>query len=186
MDEDKRQIVHLALGICAIAGVIAFGAQAVANVAAAVLVCGLALVHAKLARVHLGFFENFLERLERPGSVPGYGALTYFAGMLAILTLLPSQQEILASLCILGIGDSASTLIGIRSKRKLPYSRRKTVRGTLGFFLSSAPFALYFAGLPGALVAAIAALAESLEARVDDNLIIAIVCVVAFRLIEAA
>jgi hypothetical protein len=37
--------------------------------------------------------------------------------------------------------------------------------------------------LPAVAVAAAAALAESLESRIDDNLIIAAVCVIAFRLL---
>ncbi|MCX6769205.1 MAG: hypothetical protein NT051_00815, partial [Candidatus Micrarchaeota archaeon] len=121
-------------------------------------------------------------RFERPGVVPGYGAATFTAASLAILTMLPSQQQMLASLIILGVGDAASTFFGIRGKRKLPYNRKKTVEGSCAFFIFSLPSAL-FAGAPAVLVAASAALAESLEARMDDNLIIAVVCIVGFRLI---
>ncbi|MFA6907423.1 MAG: hypothetical protein WC263_01205, partial [Candidatus Micrarchaeia archaeon] len=99
------------------------------------------------------------------------------------LTLLSSQPQILASLAILGIGDAASTIIGRRSRRKLPYNARKTYGGTLAFFLVSAPFAVCFAGASALLVSAAAALAESAESKIDDNLIIAAVCVILFRLI---
>jgi hypothetical protein len=43
--------------------------------------------------------------------------------------------------------------------------------------------AAYFAGLPAVAVAAVAALAESFESDMDDNLVIAVVCVVGFRLL---
>ena len=109
--------------------------------------------------------------------------MTFTAAVLCILTLLSSQPQILASLAILGIGDAASTIVGRRSKRKLSYNARKTMGGTLAFFLSSAPFAFLFAGAPALLVCALAALAESAEAKIDDNLIVAVACVVLFRLI---
>jgi dolichol kinase len=182
MNEDERQIFHLALGISLLAMVQLIGVELSAYVAGVSLIIGLVLVHIKLSYVHLGKLEWLIERLERPGVVAGYGAMTFTAAVLCILTLLSSQQQILASLAILGIGDAASTIAGRRSRQKLPYNAKKTVGGTLAFFLSSAPFAMYFAGLPALLVAAAAALAESAESKIDDNLIIAVACVVLFRL----
>jgi len=184
MNEDERQIFHLALGIIIIAMVQLIGVELSAYVAGVILVVGLVLVHIKLSYTHLGkHLEWLIERFERPGAVAGYGAMTFTAAALCILTLLLHKEQILASLAILGIGDSASTLFGKRSKRKLPYNARKTVGGTLAFFLASAPFAVYFAGPAALAVSAAAALAESAEARIDDNLIIAVVCVVVFRLV---
>jgi dolichol kinase len=185
MNEDERQIVHLLLSFLVIALTLAVGVELAAYVVSVVLILGLVLVHLKLTGAHLGPLERFLEKFERAGSVPGYGALTYAAGMLAILTLLSSEQQILASIAILGVGDAASTIAGLRSRKKLSYNRKKTWGGSCAFFLCASPFAFLFAGLPGILVAAIAAAAESLEARVDDNLIVAVACVVAFRLIGA-
>ena len=183
MNEDERQFFHLALGISLIAMVQLIGVELSAYLVGASLVIGLVLVHIKLSYVHLGKLEWLIERFERPGVVAGYGAMTFTAAVLCILTLLSSQPQILASLAILGIGDAASTIVGRRSKRKLPYNSRKTVGGTFAFFIFSAPFAFLFAGAPALLVCAHAALAESAEAKIDDNLIIAAVCVVLFRLI---
>jgi len=184
MNEDERQIFHLLLGILCIAMVQLLGVEMSAYLASVALIIGLVLVHIKLSYVHLGSgLEWLIERFERPGALAGYGALTYNAAVLAILTLLSSQPQILASLAILGIGDAASTIVGRRSKRKLPYNARKTYGGTLAFFLFSAPFAVYFAGAPALLVCAAAALAESAESKIDDNLIIAVACVILFRMI---
>jgi len=183
LNEDERQVFHILLGLLAIALAAYFGkVNATILVGAAVLI-GLVLVHLKLSQLSLGPIERLLERFERPGVTPGYGALTLAAGMLAILTLLDSAPHILASLCILGFGDAGSTLAGIRSKRKLPWSREKTFGGTAGFLLFSLPSA-YFAGLPALAVSAAAALAESFESHIDDNLTIAVVCIVAFRLLS--
>jgi len=172
------------LGILCIAMVQLAGIELSAYLVSVALIIGLVLVHIKLSYVHLGHgLEWLLERFERPGVLAGYGALTFTAAALCILTLLSSQPQIFASLAIIGIGDSASTIIGRRSRTRLPYNARKTVEGTSAFFLVSAPLAVYFAGLPALVVCAAAALAESLESKIDDNLIIAAVCIIAFRLI---
>jgi dolichol kinase len=110
--------------------------------------------------------------------------LTIAAGALAIMTLISKPENILASLVILGLGDAASTLVGRRSKRKLAHNRKKTYGGTLAFFIFSLP-AFYFAGWQAIIVAALAAAAESFESDIDDNLIIAVVCVIGFRLLGA-
>ena len=184
MNEDERQTFHLALGLALIAMVALLGVGLSAYIVSVSLIMGLVLVHIKLSYVHLDKrIEWLIERFERPGVVAGYGAMTFTAAVLCILTLLPFQPQILASLVILGIGDAASTIAGRRSKRKLPYNARKTYGGTLAFFLASAPFAVYFAGAPALIVAAAAALAESAEARIDDNLVVAVVCVILFRLV---
>ena len=184
MNEDERQILHMLLGMGCIAMVQLIGVELSAYVVSVALVIGLVLVHIKLSFIHLGhWLEWLLERFERPGVLAGYGALTFTAAALCLLTLLSSQPQILASLAILGIGDAASTLAGRRSRRKLPYNARKTYGGTLSFFLASAPVAFLFAGPIALPVAAAAALAESLESRIDDNLIIAAVCVIGFRLV---
>lgn len=183
MNEDERQFFHLALGLMLIATVQLIGVELSAYVVSVSLIIGLVLVHIKLSYVRLSKpIEWLIERFERPGVVAGYGAMTFTAAVLCILTLLASQPQILASLAILGIGDAASTIVGRRSKRKLPYNARKTVDGTLAFFIASAPVAFYFAGPAALLVSAAAALAESAEAKIDDNLIIAVVCVILFRL----
>jgi len=184
MNEDERQIFHLVLGLALIAMVELLGVGLSAYIVSVSLIVGLVLVHIKLSYMHLGKgLEWLIERFERPGVVAGYGAMTFTAAVLCILTLLLHKEQILASLAILGIGDAASTIVGRRSKRKLPYNARKTYGGTLAFFLTSAPFAVYFAGIPALIVAAAAALSESAESKIDDNLIVAAVCVILFRLI---
>lgn len=181
MNEDERQVFHVFLGLSSIALVLLFGVQAASYVVALILLAGLLIVHLKLSGFSLGPLEHLVERFERPGVTPGYGAMTIAAGTLAIMTLIARKEEVLASLVILGFGDAASTLVGRRSKRRLPYSRRKTWGGSIAFFAACIP-AVYFAGLPALAVAALAAVVESLESGVDDNLLIAIACVVLFRL----
>lgn len=181
MIEDERQIFHIFLALCSLSLVLLFGVPAASLMVAALLLAGLVLVHAKLSGRSLGALEALVARFERHGVTPGYGALTIAAGTLAILTLISKPEHMLASLAILGFGDAASTLAGMRSRQPLPYNRKKTWGGTLAFFLASAP-AFLFAGWPALAVAAAAAIAESLESKIDDNLTIAVVCVICFRL----
>lgn len=182
MNEDERQIIHALVGVFAIACAELLGVQLTAYLFGAALVVGLMLVHLKISGFSLWPLEWLVERFDRPGVTPGYGAMTMVAGVLAILTLLSGKEAMLASLFILGVGDSASNILGRRSRRKLPYSREKTWGGTLAFFIFSLP-AAYFAGWAAIPVAAAAAAVESLESKIDDNLSIAVVCVVLFRLI---
>jgi dolichol kinase len=184
MNEDERQAFHLSLGLALILTVQFIGVEQSTYLVSVSLIIGLVLLHIKLTYAHLGSLEWLLERFERPGVLSGYGAMTFTAAVLCILTLLSSQPQILASLAILGIGDAASTIVGRRSRKKLPYNARKTIGGTLAFFLCSALPAFYFAGLPALIVCAAAALAESAESEIDDNLIIALVCIVGFRLLN--
>jgi dolichol kinase len=185
MNEDERQLLHIFLSITAMALVEFLGVQLASYVVGIILLSGTMLVHLKLSNFSLGPLEKFVERFERPGVTPGYGAMTIAAGALGIMTLVASKENILASLLILGSGDAMSTIVGRRSRRKLPWSRQKTYGGSIAFFIACLP-ALYFGGLPAILVAALAAMAESLETNIDDNLVIAIVCVVAFRLLSFA
>lgn len=182
MNEDERQIFHVFLGICAIALVYSLGVQLASYAVGVILVLGLMLVHLKLSGMRLGHLERLIARFERPGVTPGYGAMTMAAGALAIMTLVAKPEHILASLWVLGVGDAASTFFGRRSRRKLAHNRKKSYGGTLAFFIASLP-AFYFAGWQAIIVAALAAAAESMESDIDDNLIIAVVCVVAFRLL---
>lgn len=182
MNEDERQAFHVFLGLCSMALAWFAGREAASYVVGLILVCGLLLVHAKLTGMRLGPLEGLVERFERPGVTAGYGAMTIAAGTLAILTLVSKPEHVMASLAILGFGDAASTLVGRRSKKPLPYNRKKTWGGTLAFVAASLP-AAYFAGPPALAVAAAAAIAEGLESGIDDNLTIAIVCVVGFRLL---
>ena len=182
MNEDERQIFHILIGLGAIAIVELAGVQTAAYVFSAILILGLMLVHFKLSGFPLGPLERLVARFERPGATPGYGAMTITAGALAIVTLLATKEQMVASLIVLGFGDAASTLVGRRSRKKLPYSREKTWGGTAAFFIASLP-AVYFAGWPALVVALVAALAESLESNIDDNLTVSLVCVVLFRLL---
>lgn len=143
------------------------------------------LVHDRLAGV--------LESTRRPGEDFPWSPVLYTVSLiligLAVEFLGLSSSIAFAAYAILGIGDSASALVGVAyGRRKLPWNRRKSVEGTMagfvagafaGTFMAALPFA--FQGLPippaffGVVLAGAAAgaLAETVP-RVEDNFIVPI------------
>ena len=93
-----------------------------------------------------------------------------------------NADEIAAAIVALAAGDSAATIFGIRGRHPLPYNRRKTVEGSVAFFVFSLPACL-FVGWMGVALAAIAAAVESLATPVDDNLLIPITAILFFIII---
>jgi dolichol kinase len=113
-------------------------------------------------------------------SVFGYAAV-----VLGMLILIPSAPELgLAVMGIIAFGDGSATLAGlIVGGRKLPWNKAKSWAGFVAFLGVSIPMAtLIFAGeaQPGvsglvafacvAPAAFVAALAESLPSRINDNI----------------
>lgn len=169
-EELARKGAQAALGLGLIALALGLGSETAAQVVAWVVLCGLALFHLKALGRRLPLTDLFLERMERPSAPPGFGALTYFSGVLLSLAFLPGALG-LAGVYVLSVCDTASTLFGKGARHRLIYNPRKSYLGTLAFFLSGLP--LYFlAGWPGVAMAALAALLESLPLEVDDNLLL--------------
>jgi dolichol kinase len=113
---------------------------------------------------------------------PGYGAFWYVVGALLVSILLSNAHEIAAAIVALAAGDSAATIFGILGTHPLPYNRRKTMEGSLAFFIFSLPACL-FVGWVGIALAAVAAIAESLATPVDDNLLIPVASIIFFAVL---
>ncbi|MCX8197356.1 MAG: phosphatase PAP2 family protein [Candidatus Micrarchaeota archaeon] len=178
--EHERQLVHLASCIAAAAMLFFAGPGFALHAVAAIATAGMLLSWMQL------FWKSkllsaVLLRLDRQTNIPGYGAITLFLGILAILSLLPSKEQMAAALVVLGAGDAASTFIGKKGKIRLPYNNAKTAEGSAAFFVASLPSAL-FVGWKALPVILAASLAESLSST-DDNLLISLVCVVGFALL---
>jgi dolichol kinase len=118
------------------------------------------------------------EKLERKNvRFPGYGAFWYVVGVLLVSILLTNAHEIAAAIVALAAGDSAATIFGTLGTHPLPYNLRKTMEGSLAFFVFSLPSCL-FVGWIGIVLAAIAAIVESLDTPVDDNLLIPVASII--------
>ena len=138
----------------------------------------------------LSFFRKFI----RPGE-SRYDAKVagYVLSVIAPLIAFPQHLQFgLTVLAILAIGDGAAGLIGMAVQgRKLPWNREKTVAGTVGFVLCSAPAAAFVfwissshsptavpwgsAVILGCLASLTGAIAEGWSSRINDNLRVGIV-----------
>ncbi|MEM4633813.1 MAG: phosphatase PAP2 family protein [Candidatus Anstonellaceae archaeon] len=182
-NEWLRQAVHAFAAIFLIALVVYAGREAALHLAGFSLLFGIAISHLLLSGKSLPIVRGILAALERPNSTPGFGAMALAAGCLAIIAAVPNIWYACASLWIVGIGDSASTIFGRTGRARLFYNKGKTVEGTLAFFASCVP-SMLFAGEAALAVSAIAAVIESMQSHADDNLLVSAICIFAFRLFE--
>ena len=140
------------------------------------------------ARIFIQF-----RRIARTGEEARVGCVVGYAGaVLFTLLLFPAHLELgLAVLAVLAFGDGSATLGGLMLRGPtLPWNREKTWAGTSCFFLIGAPLAsliywgetafnpeslgpavsLAAAFVCGSSAAFVAAIAESLRSRIDDNI----------------
>ncbi len=173
--ETGRQLFHLAVGLVALGMLLYFGRGFAMAAVFSVLIIGMLLMNLRLLGFGIPLVTWFEKNFERKDAkLPGWGSACYAAGNLMLLTFLTDAHAIAACMIILALGDSVSTIIGRRGKIKIPYNRSKTVEGSLAFFIASLS-AYLFIGPPAVLLAALAALVESLPG-LEDNLTIPVAC----------
>lgn len=152
----------------------------------------LAIVGVVVAALSVKYFTQF-GRIQRPQEKSGGCAILGYAGaVFGMLLLFPAHAEwSLSVLGVLAFGDGTATLGGLVIDGKpLPWNKRKTWSGTLTFVLIGTPMtALIYWGEtafnpeadgPGVpfltalgcsfAVVLVAALAESLPSRINDNI----------------
>ncbi len=143
------------------------------------------LIHALI----LGASGVYLKRIVcRPHEKSCLSCAAAYAGVvLGTLLLFPHQPELgMTVLTIIAFGDGSATLVGLLVKgARLPWNARKTWWGTLAFVVFAAPLAsmAYWgtavAPIPfstalvcGGTATLVAALAESLPMRFNDNFLV--------------
>lgn len=152
-----------------------------------IVAVGLLVAEGYKRGVRVPLMAELVDLTERPESVhsPGRGAFQFFLGSLAALLLFRTDIDIAcASIAILALGDSFSTIFGKSfGAHRLPHNPMKSWEGTLAGVLFAFLGASTQIFLPVALVGAVAGmLAESLPSRLDDNLTIPIAAGVAMYL----
>ena len=187
--ETRRQLIHLSVGAFAIPVPFLGPKWAVALAGFAVFTNWVIMPLTGRDKELMREGEKFLN-----------GIRFYPVAVLVALLLLPLHLA-LASWAILAVGDAFSNIFGRAfGTVKLPWNRRKSWAGTLGFFVTAAPAALAFLAytqhfapnqsllerhvtsglaaplaipalvITGLVGAAVAALVESLPIDLDDNL----------------
>ncbi len=139
--------------------------------------------------VRVPVLSRIIESAERPQVIeeePGRGTLRFFAGVLATVVLFGMLLNApfcvsAAGMLVLALGDSVSTLAGVKlGRHRLPHNRRKSAEGTalgagaafagvLAYMLAQGASVQFSAALALASAAS-GMLVESLPLKIDDNL----------------
>lgn len=187
--ESRRQFAHMGFGLIILLLLQAFKALYYENariytgyIMVTAFLVGMLVVDYKLKKKSIRFLDALFHLLERPHATPGYGAFWFGVGVLALFAFLSNTNEISASVLILAIGDSFSTLAGSLGANKLFYNKQKTLEGMLAFFFSSC-IAILFIGWAAIPLAALCAFVESFNFHLDDNIVVPIACIVFFSVV---
>ena len=128
------------------------------------------------ARPESKFFLRIMERPHDEQRFPGKGAIMVLVGALIVAVLFPAH--ILPALLVLGIGDSLSTIVGMRFGKKKVFGTKKSWVGSGTFFVCSAVILIFFSTY-WLLIALLATVSEFVNYHsfllIDDNLIIPLV-----------
>jgi len=123
-------------------------------------------------------FEDILEdefkTYERKKELPFNGAIMFYLGCF-IVTVLFQPYIAIASITVLALSDSLSTLIGhFLGKHKLFINKKKSWEGSIIFFVTTFMILLFFVYPIKALIIAILVTFIEMLPKVDDNLTIPI------------
>ena len=121
-------------------------------------------------------FEDIIEdefkTYERKKELPFHGAITFFFGCF-LATILFQQFIATASITVLALSDSLSTLIGsFFGRHKLFINKKKSWEGSIVFFVTTLMILLFFIDPIKALIIAIFVTFIEMLPKIDDNLTI--------------
>jgi dolichol kinase len=113
---------------------------------------------------------KFLRGLERRYTKFGHGASWLALGTLLAISFVSNTNYLITIFASLFIGDAVATIIGVRLQEpRLFYNKKKTVFGSIAYFIVVSAISYLLVKNLAFLIAAIAALIESLPIKVDDN-----------------
>jgi dolichol kinase len=175
--EINRDIVHIAMGIVLIA-IFYFEIVPVAVSILMILILGgiLAICVGELYKDSV--LPSIMYKLERNGANLGHGALWLALGALLAVSFLDTTNVLMVFSAIF-IADPVATIVGIyRGGRRLPHNSKKSIGGTVAYFLTTALISSLFVGVYAIAIGAVAAVVESLKLKIDDNFSVSLVLVV--------
>ena len=121
-------------------------------------------------KFYVPLFSYIFRRCKRQEDERGF--IYFFVGIILTLIIFQFNMPVAnAAILILLFGDSASTLIGRRwGKNKLPYNPKKTLEGSMAFFVVGLVVALSQLPLIPALIGVFFATLTEAYSPVDDNI----------------
>lgn len=168
--EVQRQLIHLLTGIALI--ILIRIAGSLALIILLLLLAFYMLMSAVIVMNKLPLsLSTFLCRWGRPSkqNVPLKGTILLLCGIIFSFILFP-EEIIYASIAIVAFGDSIATAVGVLiGNHKLPYSKKKTVEGTLFGTIAAFLASSFFVNPVQALVGSIGGML--LESVVDSQMI---------------
>lgn len=176
--ESARQTFHLGVGMIAIFLSYIFQKNILAAVLFIIFLTGLiiSITSKKKDMAFVTFMLKLFDRAEDTRFLPGKGALTLTLG--CFLAFFMFHINIArASIIILTLGDSLSTIIGKRwGKRKAPFHKSKTWLGLISGIIIAWVGSSFFVPLHIALVGSVVGMtSELLETKMlDDNILISV------------
>ncbi len=175
--ETRRDVLQFFLGVVLLLAFYFISLQSAKALTLLLLIFG--YIIADFALTHKdGALYRFIYSMERQGTLLGEGAIMLGIGTLATIAILGSSAQIMIALSALFLGDSIATMIGINLRGpKLPYNKRKSVSGSLAYFIVVSLVAYQLVGIVGIALGAIAAIAEGVRTPLDDNLFVAIILI---------
>ncbi|MHB1830441.1 MAG: diacylglycerol/polyprenol kinase family protein [Candidatus Micrarchaeaceae archaeon] len=172
--EINRDFFHVAAGVL-LMSIFYFESISIAITLQILMILGGLFVISMTETFKTNRLSGSLYRLERNGASLGHGALWLALGSLFAVSFL-NTAGILAVFSALFIGDPIATMIGIhKGKRKLPYNHRKSIAGTLAYFVVTAVVSSVFIGAYGIVVGLVGSIVESMKTRIDDNFSVSVV-----------
>ncbi|MDD5022588.1 MAG: hypothetical protein PHU63_00260 [Candidatus ainarchaeum sp.] len=181
-NENYRQYIHMAATLLVLLFMEFFGRTGTVLMLILVLLVGSLIINIKIIKNRIPLIDGLINLFERDNPrFVGYGSAWLVVGCLLTITFLSDINQIKSVIWILGIGDGMSTLVGIKSRKKLPYNKKKTINGSVAMFLSSIP--VYFLiGPMGVLIAAACTIIESIELPINDNASIPLIGIIILKL----
>ena len=179
--ERRRDIIQMLMGLVAVFSFAAFAAVYV-KVALMLLIIIFSVLGNFSVRNTKSGISRFLNSLERRDAMFGQGAMWLAIGTLVAFSFL-SGRIIIAVLAAVFVGDAAATIVGTFYRRPLPYNKKKSVWGTVAYFVVTSLLTFPFVGYVGIATAAVGALVESAPQHIDDNLDTAVVLTLMIKLL---
>ena len=183
--EVHRDIIQIALGIVVLAILAFLRSSTAIAVVFALIILGYVVNDLSSESRLKGVYKVLESGLERSGVVYGSGALYIAAGTAMVVGFVNNPAFVMFGIVVLFFADSVATIVGVNLDWvKLPYNRNKSVFGSLAFFLVTALLGYPLIGIAAVYLGALLAFVESVNLRLDDNVSLAMVVVVAYVLLH--
>ncbi|MEM2174398.1 MAG: phosphatase PAP2 family protein [Candidatus Micrarchaeia archaeon] len=175
MNEITRQIAHLLFGILSIGIILIFQDLSI------YIFFFLLLFFIFSSILKIPFINEFIETLGYRDIIRCSNVIFYICGILLLLIFLKTDY-IISSIYILAVGDSVSPFfieIGKeRKKRKSEKFFKGNIFSVFAFIIFSLPVPIFLIGEKGILLVFLCAILESINLRINDNLLIPLTCLI--------